>query len=68
MMKIRKAKALNKFASVSGGTEEFLLKNIKQQTDILNEQISSRKKQQQTTQMQLNIPCGNKRYQDPIAD
>ena len=43
MTKIHKAKALNKFNSVLGGTKGIFLKNIKQQTNILTEQISSRK-------------------------
>ena len=50
MMKIHKAKkALNKFTSVSGRTNEFyfFLKNIKQPTNRSIEQMSSRNKHQQ---------------------
>jgi len=49
------------------GQKDFL-KNIKQQTNILNEQISSREKHQQTTQMQLNIPRVIIGFQDLVAD
>jgi len=59
---------MNKFTSVSGGTKGFFKKkNIKQQTNIFNEQISSRRKHHQTTQMQLNIPRVTIRFQDPVA-
>jgi len=38
-----KQKALNKFTFISGGTKGFFLENTKQQTNILFEQMSSRR-------------------------
>jgi len=48
MMKIHKAKSpKQRSTSVLGGTKGFFLENIKQQTNILIEQMSSREKHQQ---------------------
>jgi hypothetical protein len=68
MMKIHKAKIPKQVHFRLGWDERIFLKNIKQQTNILIEQMSNRNKHQQRPNCRLNISCVNLRYQDPIAD